>query len=39
MENLGLSKIKFSKKTAMGYEEQFWTQFDEIYDLSEEEMR
>ena len=36
MEALGLSKVEISSKTAQTYEDQFWDQFDVIFELSEE---
>ena len=36
LEALGLSKVEISRKTAQSYEEQFWDQFDVIFELSEE---
>jgi len=39
LELLGVGFIEFNKRTAMPVEEQFWEQFDIIYNLSEKEMR
>jgi hypothetical protein len=36
MESLGLSKVEIDRKTAQPYEEQFWDQFDVIFELSED---
>ena len=36
LEALGLSKVEISRKTAQSYEEQFWDQFDVIFELSED---
>ena len=36
MEALGLTKVEISRKTAQPYEEQFWDQFDVIFELSED---
>jgi hypothetical protein len=36
MEALGLSKVEIDTKTAQPYEEQFWDQFDVIFELSED---
>jgi hypothetical protein len=36
MEALGLSRVEIDRKTAQPYEEQFWDQFDVIFELSEE---
>lgn len=36
MEALGLSRVEIDRKSAQGYEEQFWDQFDVIFELSEE---
>lgn len=36
MEALGLARVDIDRKSAEPYEEQFWTQFDVIMELSEE---
>lgn len=36
MEALQLNKIEIDRKTAQSYEEQFWDQFDVIFELSED---
>ena len=36
MEALGLSRFEVDTKTAQPYDEQFWDQFDVIFELSEE---
>lgn len=38
MEKLGLDKVDFDRHTSMPYEEQFWEQFDIIFELTEEEL-
>lgn len=39
METLGLGCIEFNPHTAQPVEEQFWEQFDGVYQLTEQEMR
>jgi len=39
LDTMGLNVVEFNKHTAMPVEEQFWEQFDIIFDLSEKEMR
>ena len=36
MEALGLNKVEIDRKTAQPYEDQFWDQFDVIFELSED---
>lgn len=36
MEALGLSRVEIDRKTAQPYEEQFWDQYDVIFELSED---
>lgn len=35
MNALGFENIQFDRKTAQPYEEQFWEQFDAVYNLTE----
>ncbi len=35
---LGLDNVKFDRTTAQPHEEQFWDQFDNIFDLKEKDM-
>lgn len=39
MEAMGLGSIEFDAYTARPVEEQFWEQFDGVYELTEKEMR
>jgi len=39
MDTMGLGAIEFDMLTAMPTEEQFWEQFDGVFELSEAEMR
>ncbi len=39
LDTMGLGAITFNDKTAMPTEEQFWEQFDGVYQLTEAEMR
>lgn len=36
MEALGLTRVEIDRKTAQPYEEQFWDQYDVIFELTEE---
>ena len=36
---VGLDNVKFDNTTAEPHEEQFWNQFDNIFDLKEKDMR
>lgn len=38
MEKLGLHNIEINRKSAQPYEEQFWDQYDVVFELSEQEM-
>jgi len=37
-EKLGLNEVEFDKTTAMPYEQQFWEEFDILFQLKEKEM-
>lgn len=39
MSALGMDNIEFNTKTAEPLEEQFWSQFDGMYDLTEVNMK
>jgi len=39
MDTMGLGAVSFCDKTARPTEEQFWKQFDGVYDLNEAEMK
>lgn len=39
MDAMGLEQIVFDRTTAEPAEEQFWKQFDNVYNLNEAEMR
>lgn len=36
---MGFDTVEFTNKSSMPLEEQFWEQFDGMYDLSEKEMK
>jgi hypothetical protein len=38
LDQMGLGAVNFDRTTAMPFEEQFWKQFDNIFELSESEM-
>jgi len=39
MTTMGLDAVEFNDKTAMPTEEQFWSQFDGVYELTEAELK
>jgi len=39
MDTMGLGAVEFNDKTAMPTEEQFWSQFDGVYELTEAELK
>lgn len=39
MDTMGLGAVDFNHTTAMPTEEQFWQQFDGVYELTEAEMK
>jgi len=38
LESMGLGAVQFDRKTAMPFEEQFWKQYDAVFELNEDEM-